>query len=398
MESRNLITFIGRTNARHLPHHTFGLKQSDRYFHSYVIGRTGTGKSTLIETMAAQDIAAGRGVAVIDPHGDLVRRLVGRVPKERLSDLNYLDAPNPSQPYGYNPLRKMSLDKVPLAASGLLDAFKKIWVNEWGVRMEHILRNALFALLEYGSATLPDILRLITDQRFRCQVIGKVTNEAVHTFWTNEFPKYNPRYRQEAVAPIQNKIGAFLADPRLHKILTSPQQDIRIRETMDKGKILLVNLSKGALGDDSAGLLGALLVSTMSLAAFSRIDTPETERKDFMVYIDEFQNFTTLSVANMISELRKFRVGLVLAHQHLHQLEPEVRHAVLGNVGTLVSFRVGPEDAPILAREFAPQFSADDLINLPNYHVVVKLMIDRSPSRSFSAETLTPEALAEHLH
>lgn len=281
------ILYLGRTNTR-ANYRMFGIKHADRFSHVYIIGRTGTGKTTLLETMALQDIAAGRGLAVIDPHGDLVERIARQVPKERTEDLVYLNATDPSQPYGYNPLRQVSPDRVPLVASGLLDAFKKIWVHEWGVRMEHVFRNALFALLEKGDATLPDILRLLTDSIYRKEVVASLTNEQVRLFFTNEFQKYLPRYRQEAIAPIQNKVGAFLADPRVKKILLGGERDIRLREIMDKKKILLVNLGKGALGDDSAQLLGALLVSSFALAAYSRIDTPEEKRGDFMLYLDEF--------------------------------------------------------------------------------------------------------------
>jgi DNA helicase HerA-like ATPase len=362
--------------------------------HLYVIGRTGVGKSTLLETLALQDIHAGHGIALIDPHGDLVRRIAGKIPKERLADLVYLDAPDPNQPYGYNPLRGVRADKVGLAVGGLLDALKKLWSDSWGVRMEHILRNALYALIEYGDATLDDLALLLVDKSFGQTVLSRVENEAVRLFWQQEFARYNPRYRQEAIAPIQNKIGAFLADRRLHRILTAPLVDLHFREIMDKGKILLVNLSKGHLGEDGANLLGALLVSTLSLAAFSRAEMAEEARRPFFLYVDEFQNFTTLSVANMVSELRKYAVGLTLAHQHLHQLEPEVRHAVLANMGSMVAFRMGVEDSHVIAREFEPVFDPHDLVNLPNHNVYLKLMIDGMPSRAFSATTLHPDQLA----
>lgn len=339
MDNDRDISYFARTNARG-QHRTFGIRQADRLFHLYAIGRTGSGKSTLIETLAQGDIDAGRGLALIDPHGDLAERLARSVPAHRAAQLVYMNVPDAAQPYGYNPLRRVRRDYIPLAASGLLDAFKKLWSDAWGVRMEHVLRNALHALLEDGGATLPDILRLLTDESYRNGVLDKVSNEQVRAFWTKEFPNYNPRYRQEAIAPIQNKVGAFLADPRLFRIFTAAPIDLRLRSVMDEGRILIINLAKGRLGEDSANLLGALIVSSVGLAAYSRGDMPAAERRPFILYIDEFQHFTTLSVANMVSELRKFGVGLVLAHQHLHQLEPEIRHAVLGNVGTLVVFRV----------------------------------------------------------
>jgi hypothetical protein len=388
------ISYFATTNGRN-PHQTFGIKQADRLFHTYVIGKTGTGKTTLLETIALQDMVRGRGVTVIDPHGDLAERLVAQVPTSRARDLVYLNTPDLSQPYGYNPLRRVQKDRIPLAASGLMEAFKKLWGDAWGVRMEHILRNALYALIECGDATLPDILQMLTNTIFQKQVLTRVKNDQVKAFWTKEYPKYNPRYRQESIAPIQNKVGAFLADPRLYRMFTGELVDLHFRQIMDRGKILIVNLAKGRLGEDSANVLGALLVTTLGLAAFSRVDAEESERSDHFIVIDEFQSFATLSVANMVSELRKYHVGLVLSHQHLFQLEPEVKHAVLGNVGTLISFRIGPEDAQMIAREFQPVFGTEDLVNLPNHDIYLKLMIDGSPSKPFSATTLRPVDLEE---
>ncbi|MEF8700824.1 MAG: type IV secretion system DNA-binding domain-containing protein [Candidatus Accumulibacter sp. UW20] len=389
MASSSDISFFAETNVR-LPFQQFGIRQADRLFHLYAIGKTGTGKSTLLETLALQDIRSGRGCAVLDPHGDLVARLAAHMPDERSSQLVYLNAPDPAQPFGYNPLRRIPKDKIPLAASGLMEAWKKLWAEAWGVRMEHILRYTLYALLEYGEATLPDILRLLSDAVYRREVLASVTNEQVRAFWLSEFPKYHPRYRQETIAPIQNKVGAFLADPRLYRILVEPSIDVRFRRVMDESKILLVNLSKGELGEDSANLLGSLLVTTLSLAAFSRAELPLSRRRPFFIYVDEFQSFTTLSFAGIISELRKFGIGLILANQHLHQLEPDVLHAVLGNVGTVIAFRLGPEDAAFFEKIFAPRFGASDLIRLPNYEVYLRLMIDQSPSEPFSATTLLP--------
>jgi len=375
----------------------FGIKQADRFFHVYAIGKTGTGKTTLLETLVLQDMLRGRGVTVIDPHGDLAERLVALVPSWRTRDLIYMNAPDISQPFGYNPLRRVKADRIPLAASGLMETFKKHWGEAaWGVRMEHVLRNTLFALIEFGDATLPDVLRMLTDKSFQREVLARLKNPRVRDFWTSEFPRYNPRYAQESIAPIQNKVGAFLADPRLYRMFTNPPVDLHFRQIMDEGKILIVNLAKGRLGEDTANLLGALLVTTLGLAALSRADIDEHERRDYHVYVDEFQNFTTLSVANMISELRKFRVGLVLANQHLHQLEEDVRHAVLGNVGTLVSFRLGPEDAQMIAREFEPVFTPEDLVNLPNRNIYLKLMIDGSPSKPFSATTVHRRDIKRH--
>ena len=395
MASNHDISYFAKTNAR-LPHRIFGIRQADRLFHTYVIGKTGVGKSTLLETIAAQDILAGRGIAVIDPHGDLAERVLGHVPDSRSADVVYFDAADSAQPYGYNPLRGVRADRIPLAVSGLMEAFQKLWPEAWGVRMEHVLRNALYALIEFGNANLLDVLRLLGEKTFQREVISRIRNQQVRSFWLKEFPNYNPRYRQETIAPILNKVGAFLADPRLYRVFTAPQIDLHFRQIMDEGKILVVNLAKGRMGSDSANLLGALLVTTLGLAALSRADLEEEGRRPFHIIVDEFQSFTTLSVANMISELRKYGVGLVLAHQHLHQLEPDVRHAVLGNVGTLISFRVGPEDAHVLAKEFEPIFSVHDLLSLPNHDVYLRLMIDRTPSKPFSANTLLARDAIEH--
>jgi hypothetical protein len=389
MSSSSDISWFATTNARP-PFQCFGIRQADRLFHLYAIGKTGVGKSTLLETLALQDIRSGRGCAVLDPHGDLVTRLSASIPPERRAHLVYFNAPDPRQPYGYNPLRRIPKDKIPLAASGLMEAWKKLWAEAWGVRMEHILRYTLYALLEDGEAKLPDILRLFSEPPYRRQVLTRVTNEQVRTFWLSEFPKYPPRYRQEIIAPIQNKVGAFLADPRLYRILVEPEVDVRFRRVMDEGQILLVNLGKGELGEDSANLLGSLLVTTLSLAAFSRAELPLATRRPFFLYVDEFQSFTTLSFAGTISELRKFGVGLTLAHQHLHQLSPEVLHAVLGNVGTVITFRLGPEDAAFFERLFAPRFGAADLMHLANSDIYLRLMIHAAPSAPFSATTLWP--------
>jgi len=382
---QNAVTCIGQIDHRS-DRRLFGIKTEDRFLHTHIIGQTGTGKSTLLGNMAAQDLAARNGFALIDPHGDLVDRLqhaavcAGR-------DVIYLNATDPDQPYGYNPLRHVRPDRIPLAASGLLEVFKKMWNDAWGVRMEHILRNALYALLEQKNATLSDIPRLFRDGTYRRAIAASLKNEPVRIFWEKEFERYSFAYRADGVASIQNKIGAFLADPVMRRILTEPKEAISLRHIMDEGKVLLVNLGKGRIGEDSSALLGGLLVTTIGLAAYSRADIAPAERRDFFVYVDEFQSFTTLAVANMLSELRKYRVGLTMAHQYLQQLEPEIRHAVLGNAGTLISFRVGAEDAGYISKEFNERFEVGDLLNLSNRHIYLKLMIDGQPSPPFSATT-----------
>ena len=389
MPPKNHTTHFAHTNARH-PYRTFGIKNYDRLSHTYIIGKTGAGKTTLLETMISQDIENGYGCALIDPHGDFVERIAANIPSHRQKDLIYLDVSDPDQPYGYNPLANVSPGNRPLVASGIMEVFKKMWGEAaWGVRMEHILRNALLALLDQPSAILPDIIRLITFKNYRLQVIRNIENKQVAKFWEFEFPKYSWKYQTDGIAPIQNKVGAFLADPRLYRILTRKDGGLRLRSIMDEGKILLVNLSKGKIGEDSSSLLGGLLVTSLGLAAFSRANIQEVTRHPYYIYIDEFQNFTTLALANMLSELRKFGVGMVLAHQYLHQLETDIRHAVLGNAGTLISFRLGAQDAGFIAHEFEPVFDRTDLLNLPNYNVYLKLMIDGTPTIPFSATTLT---------
>lgn len=381
------LTFLGATNHRRLER-TFGMRQQDRLSHLYIVGQTGVGKSTLVEQLALQDAEAGRGFALIDPHGDLVDRVAACCPRSAQERLTYLDATNPTQPFGYNPLRRVRADRIPLAASGLMETFHKLWPDAWGVRMEHVLRNSLYALLELEGSTLPDILRLYSDKRYRRMAVAQLRNPVVRAFWKSEFAYYPPRYAAEALAPIQNKLGAFLADPMLYRTLVNPSVDVRFRTLMDQGGILLVNLAKGVIGSDSAHALGSLLVSTIGLAAFSRADIAPADRRPFHLYVDEFQNFTTLSFATILSELRKMGVGLTLAHQHTHQLEPDVRHAVLGNAATLVSFRLGVEDAALLGPHFAPEFAPSDLLNLPNRSFYVRLMIDGTPSRPFSGNLL----------
>lgn len=387
MASPHDISYFAHTNAR-FPHRPFGIKQADRLSHMYVIGKTGVGKTTLLETLILQDILNGRGCTLIDPHGDFVERVASKVTEHRQDDLIYLNIPDDELSYGYNPLTRVSAELRPLVASGLMDVLKKMWHDAWGVRMEHILRNALLALLDQPSAILPDILLMITDKDFRRQALVNVENEQVRAFWQNEFPKYSYRYQADGIAPIQNKIGAFLADPRLFRLLTRSDGQIRLRSIMDEGKVLLVNLAKGRIGEDSASLLGGLLVTSLGLAAFSRANVPESERQPFHITVDEFQNFTTLSLANMLSELRKYGVGVTLANQYLFQLETDIREAVIGNAGTLISFRLGAHDADFIAREFEPVFDHIDLLNLPNHDFCIKLMIDGEPSKPFSATTM----------
>ncbi|HLY61051.1 MAG TPA: type IV secretion system DNA-binding domain-containing protein [Terriglobia bacterium] len=388
-DSRDHITLIGRTNFRN-EQKLFGIRQADRRAHMYVIGKTGTGKSTLIESMVRQDVSAGRGLALFDPHGDLAERVIEWIPEKRKADLIYCNVPDASKPFAFNPLESVPPMKRALAASGMLEVFKKIWHDSWGPRTEHVLRNALLSLFDQPVATLADILRLLDDLSFRKLTASRVHNDQVRHFWLKEFESYPARFRAEVIAPIQNKVGAFLSDPVLNAIVTQPKSAFDLRRVMDDGRILLVNLAKGKIGGDTAALLGTLLVSRIGLTALSRADVPESERRDFYVFLDEFQSFTTLSLANMLSELRKYRVNLILAHQYLSQLDGQVRDAILGNVGTIISFRLGLADAEVIGKEFYPEFSKEDLIHLPNYNLYLKMMVEGIMTRPFSAETIKP--------
>lgn len=385
----NDITIFAETNFRNslVP---FGIKHADRRAHIYLIGKTGTGKSTLIERLISQDIRQGRGATLIDPHGDLIAHILRSIPGERQADVIYFDATDRARPFGFNPLRHVPQGKRSLAASGMVGVFRKLWSESWGPRLEHILRNALLALLDQPEATLADVLRLLADSSYRKTALKSVRSAQVRDFWQKEYEQYPARFQAEAIAPVQNKVGAFLADPILHAILTQPKSSFNLRQIMDEGKILLVNLAKGKLGEDTAMLLGSLLVASIGVTALRRADTPEEQRRDHFLYVDEFHNFTTLSLAGMLSELRKYRLNLILAHQYLAQLDLQVRDAILGNVGTIIAFRIGLMDAELLEGEFYPDFRATDLINLPNYHIYIKLMISGAVSQPFSARTLPP--------
>jgi Type IV secretion-system coupling protein DNA-binding domain len=366
----------------------FGIRQRDRSGHMYLIGKTGTGKSTLILNMLVSDIRNGRGAALIDPHGDLAEEILNFIPKERIEDVIYFNPADLEYPVAFNPLEKVHPDYHHLVASGLISVFKKIWPEFWGPRLEHILRHSILTLLEYPDSSLLDLPRLLTDKDFRKIVLENVTHQQVREFWFNEFEKYSAWLRSEAISPILNKVGQFLTSPLLRNIVGQKENTFDLRKVMDEGKILIVNLSKGKIGEDNSALLGAMLVTKIMLAAISRADVKESERKPFYLYVDEFHNFLTLSFANILSESRKYGLNLILAHQYIEQLDEKIQAAVFGNVGTIISFRVGAEDAKYLAREFHPVFDEADLVNLPNYHIYLKLMIDGVTSKPFSAVTL----------
>lgn len=379
------ITFFAETDYRN-DRRRFGIRRSDRRAHMYLIGRTGMGKSTLLETLVVSDLVAGNGLALLDPHGDLAAKVRGQLLPERAQDL--IDFDPAERAVAYNPLLTTNPARRYLAVSGLISAFRKVWSEFWGPRMEHILRHALLTLAEFPGSTLLDLPRLLTDQPFRRAVVARAEDVQVRAFWASEFDRYSPNFRGEAVAPILNKIGAFLASPVARAVLGARESSLNLRTIMDEGKILIANLSKGRLGEDTATLLGALLVAGFEQAALDRTDVPESDREDFYLYIDEVQNFATLSLAGMLQEARKYRLALIMANQYLEQLDERVQTAILGNVGTLIVFRVGVRDAKILADEFFPEFSVEDLVNLPRYHAYVRLMVDGVVSRGFSATTL----------
>lgn len=379
------ITYFAATNHRN-ERRVFGIRQADRRSHMYIIGKTGTGKSTLLKTMVLQDVAAGRGLALFDPHGDLVEEVLRVLPAHRHSDLVHLDTPQGN--WTFNPISDVKPGQEALATAELIEVFKKIWIDDWGPRLEHLLRNVLFTLFETPGSSLADIHRILTDRTYREELAARLNNEDVREYWLGEYARYSAPFRAVVVAPLQNKLGAILTDPRMHSIIAADQSSFNLNSIMDDGKILLVNLSRGQIGEGPAMVLGAVLAARIGLAGLARADRPESERRDFHLYLDEFQLFATLSLATMLAELRKYRVSLILANQYLAQLDPAVRDAVLGNVGTLVCFRVSADDAGHLARELEPVFDHVDLIGLPNHNVYLRLMIDGQVSRPFSAETL----------
>ncbi len=355
-----------------------------------MLGKTGVGKSTLIENMVISDIREGHGVALIEPHGDLVENILHFVPEKRLQDVIYFNPADIEFPIAFNPLEEVHLDYHHLITSNLISVLKKVWPEFWGPRLEHILRNSIMALLEYPASTLLDMPRLLTDKEFRMKVLASITNQQVREFWLFEFEKYSARFRSEAISPILNKIGQFLTSIPLRNIVGQRENAFNLRKVMDEGKILIVNLSKGKIGEDNSSLLGAMMIARIQQAALSRANLPEENRKSFYLYVDEFHNFLTLSFADILSEARKYGLSMILSHQYIEQLDEKIRAAVFGNVGTLISFRVGAEDAKYLAREFYPVFEEADLINLPNYHIYLKLMIDGVTSKPFNASTLLP--------
>lgn len=391
MENINL---FAETNFRNQKR-KFGIKTDDRRRHAYVIGKTGTGKTTMLENMAIQDIQAGKGVGIVDPHGEFAEKMLDFIPSSRVNDVIYFNPADLEFPVAFNVIEKVDPEHRHLVASGLLGVFKKQWAESWGPRLEYVLRNAILALLEYPGSTLLGIMRMLTDKAYRKKIIENTNDPVVRAFWTEEFAKYPDRFMAEAVAPIQNKVGQFLTSPLIRNIVGQTKSAIDIRKAMDEQKILIMNLSKGRIGEDNSSLLGSMLITRIQLAAMSRVDVPESERNDFYLYVDEFQNFATEAFATILSEARKYHLNLILAHQYIAQMVDEVRDAVLGNVGTMICFRIGANDAEYLEKEFEPEFDTQDLVSLNFAHIYLKLMIDGMASRPFSAVTLPPVSKPE---
>ncbi len=388
-EDKQHVCFFAQTNYRNQMR-KFGIKTDDRRRHMYVIGKTGMGKTTMLENMVLQDIYNGHGVGVVDPHGDMAEKLIDYIPSHRTNDVIYFNPADVEFPIGFNILEVESEEQKHLVASGLMGVFKKIWPDVWSARMEYILNNTLLALLDSQGSTLLGINRMLADKKYRRKVIRQLKDPVVKSFWTTEFANYEPRYQKEAVAPIQNKIGQFLSASVIRNMVAQVKSTINIREIMDQKKILIMNLSKGRIGEDNSRLLGGMLITEIQLAAMSRVDIPEEERNDFFLYVDEFQNFATQSFANILSEARKYRLGLIMAHQYVAQLDETVADAVFGNVGSILTFRVGAADAEALAKEYAPTFTEEHIVNLPKYQIFLKLMINGVASQPFSAVGMPP--------
>ena len=389
----NDITLFGKTNFRG-QEAQFGIKAKDRRQHMYVIGKTGTGKTVLLQNMALQDIYAGRGVCIVDPHGEFVEEVVDKIPAHRINDVVYFNPADTEHPVGFNVLQVPNDKYKHLVASDLMGIFTKMWANVWSARMEYILNNCILALVDTPGTTLLGINRILVDKDYRQKIINNVKDPVVKSFWINEYASWRDQFRNEAIAPIQNKVGQFLSTSLIRNIVGQSKSTINIPEIMDNNKILLVNVSKGRIGEDNSSLLGAMFITKIQLATMERVRISEDKRQDFYLYVDEFQNFATESFASILSEARKYRLNLTLAHQYIGQLVTDsstvVRDAVFGNVGTLITFRVGAYDAEFLEKEFDPEFAIRDLVNLENYNIYLKLMIDGLNNRPFSATTLPP--------
>lgn len=392
------ITYLGISTYRD-KNTLFGIKRKDRRQHVYILGKSGTGKSVLMFNMIIQNIKNGEGVCVVDPHGELVEEVLSAIPKERVKDVIYFNPADTDYHIGFNVLELIDPKYKHLVASGLMGIFTKIWANAWSARMEYILNNCILALLDTPGTTLLGIPRMLVDKDYRQKIISNLKDPVIKAFWVHEYEAWQDKFRNEAIAPIQNKVGQFLSTSIIRNVVGQSKSTINIFDIMNEGKIFLVNVSKGRIGEDNSALLGGMIITKIQLAAMERVRIPEDERKDFYLYVDEFQNFVTDAFAGILSEARKYRLNLTVAHQYTAQLISDkssaVRDAVFGNVGTMIVFRVGSDDADFLESEFDPEFTPQDIVNLPNYKIYLKLMIDGVTSRPFSAKTLPPMVKAE---
>ncbi len=391
MIDTNSITYFAETDARNKKV-KFGIKAKDRLKHMYVIGKTGMGKSTLLENMAIQDIQNGNGMAFIDPHGGTAEKLLEYVPEHRIKDVIYFAPFDIDYPISFNVMEDIGAEKRHLVVSGLMSAFKKLFGEEsFSDRMQYILQNTILALLEYPGATMLGINKMLADKEYRNKVIANITDPSVKSYWVKEYAGYTERFAAEAIPAIQNKIGQFTSNPLIRNIMGQEKSSFDFRDVMDKGKIIIINLSKGKVGEGNANLIGSMIITKIYLAAMSRADRGESDLAklpNFYLYVDEFQSFANKSFADILSEARKYKLNLTIAHQYIEQMEEEVRDAVFGNVGTMITFRVGAFDAEVLEKEFAPTFMATDLVNLGFAQIYLKLMIDGVSSQPFSATTL----------
>lgn len=386
-EEKAKINFFGRAIYKNRDL-IFGIKDADRRRHVWAIGKTGTGKSTFIANMAIDDLKKGRGIAVIDPHGDLSEILLNYIPASRINDVVYFNPVDRERPVRLNVLEVKNPAQRELVVSGIVAIFNKLYGHSWGPRLEYILRNTLLALSEAGNATLADVPRLLTDRGYRQAVVSKLQDEVIRRYFEQEFDRMPDKLMQESISPILNKVGQFVSSPLIRQVIAAPQSSIDMEDIMNESKILIANLSQGMLGEDNAALIGAMLITKFQLASMNRVQIAEEERRDFYLYVDEFQNFATTSFIKILSEARKYRLSLMMANQYMAQIPIEVQKAILGNAGTIASFTIGAEDARLIMKEFGDVFTDKDLVNLENFQIALRLMVDARSGRAFLAKTL----------
>ncbi|MEK7078738.1 MAG: DUF87 domain-containing protein [Patescibacteria group bacterium] len=391
-ETKKTVNFFAKTEFKN-KETIFGIKDPDRRKHIYIVGKTGAGKSTLIANMAIDDIRKGRGVGIVDPHGDLSETILDYIPKRRMNDVVYLEPFDTARPFALNVLEIHNKQHKDLVTSGIVSIFSKLYKDSWGPRLEYILRNVISTLLEVEGSTLPDVLPLLSQSEFRRKIVSQLKDEVLISFWEKEFEKMPDKLRSEAISPIQNKVGQFVTSQMIRNILGKPKSTINLEEIMNSGKILILNLSQGKLGEDNAALLGAMFITQIQLAAMNRSFVKEEDRRDFFMYVDEFQNFATSSFIKILSEARKYRLSLTLTNQYIEQLDEDIERAIFGNIGSLISFVVGARDAYALSKEYGELYEENDLVSLGKYEIIIKLCIDNMTSKPFPATTLPLPAL-----